>query len=351
MPKVKKIILILVTVSVLVVSFVMPSSALSVDFEYNGYEIYNIDLAVYNATTGQNVNTFIEYISDHNSVEDGLLLNVNIDLAPNMSLKDRYIFTVHMSVPQNLSNKGYYTIGSYNILVPSVLFKYDDNYNSIGHRTNYEDGNSYSQSVKPTKISKIVKSNEVGEGFSLDCIGYNFDYANNGDLDAYYVNYQSTFSFMPKSLGLIDFALYLGDFDFETLTPEQYAEFSSQDREKEEANKDGNTSVNGLQSALPNYSSGFIDSITSFVQNFSYTGTECSWVLPSIKLPSIDGVMDEVTLTDSMEIPFNYWIEQIPTPIMTLIQSLLTIALIVYCFKELYSVVSYVLTLRGGSGE
>ena len=83
----------------------------------------------------------------------------------------------------------------------------------------------------------------------------------------------------------------------------------------------------------------------------SYSGTNCSWTFPAITLPAIPGVMDSVQLTSEQPIDFTYWVNQIPANLLLLIQSLLTIALIIYCFKEVYGTISYVLTLRGGGSE
>ena len=125
-----------------------------------------------------------------------------------------------------------------------------------------------------------------------------------------------------------------------------------QENEKNEAGSTGGGGVDDIGSIIPNDSEGFISSINNLVGVMSYNGTNCNWELPSVSLPKIDGVMPEIKLWDKLEIPFEYWIKQIPSSIMTLVQSLLTIALIVYCFKELYSIISYVLTLKGGgTGE
>ncbi len=124
-----------------------------------------------------------------------------------------------------------------------------------------------------------------------------------------------------------------------------------QENEKNEASGTGGGGVDDIGSVVPNDSQGFIDSIGNLVGAMSYTGTNCNWELPSVSLPKIDGVMPQIKLWDKKEIPFEYWIGQIPDGIMTLVRSLLTIALIVYCFKELYSIISYVLTLKGGGAS
>ena len=124
-----------------------------------------------------------------------------------------------------------------------------------------------------------------------------------------------------------------------------------QENEKTEAGDTGGGGVDEIGSVVPNDSQGFVNSLGSLVNAMSYSGTNCNWELPSVSLPAIDGVMPEIKLWDKKEISFEYWINQIPSGILLLVQSLLTIALIIYCFKELYSIISYVLTLKGGGAS
>lgn len=124
-----------------------------------------------------------------------------------------------------------------------------------------------------------------------------------------------------------------------------------QENEKTEANDSGGGGVGSLDSAIPNKSEGFISSIGNLVSAMSYSGTNCDLPIPTVKIPEIKGVIKETVLMDNMSVPFGFWISKIPSGIMLLVQSVLTIALVVFCFKELYSVISYVLTLRGGGAS
>ena len=118
--------------------------------------------------------------------------------------------------------------------------------------------------------------------------------------------------------------------------------------EKNETQTQGQSSVDDLKGAVDDKSTGFVNSIQSLVGAMSYNGTECSWSFPEVKLPAISGIMAETKLIDSQPIDFAYWVNKIPSNILLVVRSLLTIGLIVYCFKELYSTISYVLTLKGG---
>lgn len=83
----------------------------------------------------------------------------------------------------------------------------------------------------------------------------------------------------------------------------------------------------------------------------SYSGTQCAWTFPALYLPEIPGVMSRTQLTSEKPIDFAYWVNQIPSDVLLLVRSVLTIALIGYCFKEFYGVIEYVLTMRGGGNN
>ena len=124
-----------------------------------------------------------------------------------------------------------------------------------------------------------------------------------------------------------------------------------QENEKNEAESSGQGSVDEISGAIEDKSAGFISAISNLVGSMSYDGTACAWSFPAIKLPAIEGVMAETQLTEEMPIDFEFWVNKIPSNILLLIRSLLTIALIGYCFKELYGTISYVLTLKGGGNN
>ena len=124
-----------------------------------------------------------------------------------------------------------------------------------------------------------------------------------------------------------------------------------QENEKNEAESSGQGSVDDVSGAIEDKSAGFINSISNLVGSMSYNGTACAWSFPAIKLPAIEGVMPEYQLTEEQPIDFEYWVDKIPSDILVVVRSVLTIALIGYCFKELYGTISYVLTLKGGGNN
>lgn len=123
------------------------------------------------------------------------------------------------------------------------------------------------------------------------------------------------------------------------------------EEEKNQAQTQGNQSTSDATTAITDNSQGFIDSLGGLVNSLSNTSTYCQWTFPALYLPEIPGVMARTQLTSEQQIDFNYWVNQIPPNLLLLVQSLLTIGLIIYCFKEVYGTISYVLTLRGGGNE
>ena len=123
------------------------------------------------------------------------------------------------------------------------------------------------------------------------------------------------------------------------------------EQENEAANQAGNSSTGQLAGVMPDESQGFINAIRNLASSMSYNGTSAVLPIPSIVLPSISGVMEETKLTEELSVDFGYWVQKIPDNVLQLVKILGTIALIVFCFKELYSCISYALTLKGGGAD
>lgn len=120
----------------------------------------------------------------------------------------------------------------------------------------------------------------------------------------------------------------------------------SQEQQKNEAQTQGGNSVSQGNSAIEDKGGDFASSLGGLTNSMSYTGTQCAWEFPEVKMPAISGVMDEVVLIRSQPIDFSVWVNAIPAGILLLVQSVCTSGLIVFCFIELYSTIAYVLTLR-----
>lgn len=136
-----------------------------------------------------------------------------------------------------------------------------------------------------------------------------------------------------------------------TTDPEVTPTPSVIDQEKNEADSSGNSAVDDMTDAVPDYSEQFIDALTSFAGAFAYEGTEAVLPIPSLTVPGIPGLIPETVIFDGEDLDFGDYIALLPSTLLLLVQSLLTIALIVFCFKELYGTISYVLTLKRGGAE
>lgn len=120
------------------------------------------------------------------------------------------------------------------------------------------------------------------------------------------------------------------------------------DKEQHAADNQGNSSINGVLDVVPDYSDGFVQALGALAGSMSYSGTSAVLTTPVVAMPAIPGVMSGIQLMPSYDIDFGYWVQQLPSGLLTLVQSLLTLALVGYCFKELYSTIAYLFTLRGG---
>ena len=123
------------------------------------------------------------------------------------------------------------------------------------------------------------------------------------------------------------------------------------EQEKTETQNSADNSVSDVSGSVPDKSAGMLSALQSLSNAVSYTGTSAKWTFPQMYIPAIAGVTDRINLNPEMEINFTYWVNQIPGDIRTLISALATIGLVVFAFKELYGLISYVLTLKGGGNN
>lgn len=118
------------------------------------------------------------------------------------------------------------------------------------------------------------------------------------------------------------------------------------DREKQEASTTGDAALQQGKDALESILdiNSLKDAITPLITACSYQGIESSWTFPRIKLPAIQGIMEETSLNDEIQINITDYAEQyIPQVLLTLIRSLLTAGLIVYAIREVITIVNNVI--------
>ena len=123
------------------------------------------------------------------------------------------------------------------------------------------------------------------------------------------------------------------------------------EQEKTETQNSGNDSVNDVSGSVPDKSAGMLSALQSLSDAVSYTGTSSNWTFPRMYIPAINGVTDRINLNSPIRIDFAYWVNKIPQNIRTIISALSTIGLVIFAFKELYGLISYVLTLKGGGNN
>ena len=124
------------------------------------------------------------------------------------------------------------------------------------------------------------------------------------------------------------------------------------ENEKQEATDTGADGVGDISSVIPDDTQALTTAFKKLTASMTHTNTTAKLNFPGIKIPALKPFTDtETVLLGEQEINFEEYIKLIPDKILLLVQSLGTIALILFCFKELYSQISYVLTLRGGGAD
>lgn len=119
------------------------------------------------------------------------------------------------------------------------------------------------------------------------------------------------------------------------------------DQEKNDAQQGANDAFSGVVNVVPDHSQNLGDAFSGLASSMSYNGTEAKINIPAVSMPGIDGLFDGFIVMQSQTIDFEVYFDMLPDDLLLLVQSLFTAALIVFCFKELYDTIQYVLTLRG----
>ena len=141
----------------------------------------------------------------------------------------------------------------------------------------------------------------------------------------------------------------LGDIDnkLDQLPDQIGDEFESViDQEKEESKQEGNKFVDQVLDKLPDPSQGVLSALGELTSAVGYTGTEAVIPFPAIVIPGIDGLFDEIVIYDGSDFDLGSCISYIPENILTVIQSLFTIAIVLYCVYELKGIISFIFTLK-----
>lgn len=100
----------------------------------------------------------------------------------------------------------------------------------------------------------------------------------------------------------------------------------------------------------PDPSTDVLAALKSLTDATAYTGIDAVLPIPAIVLPGIDGLFPETVIWEGTEFDFGDYLGFIPSSLLTLVQSLFTIAIVLFCVYELKGIISYCLTLRESKG-
>lgn len=124
--------------------------------------------------------------------------------------------------------------------------------------------------------------------------------------------------------------------------------YNGEQYEEEQAGSQGGADIDNALSALPNDSDKFVNSLSNLANAVSYSGTDAKLTIPAMYIPAMSGMGNRINLTKEIEFNFSPYIQMIPSSILLVIQIIFTLALIVYCFKELYDIIQMVMVNKGG---
>lgn len=123
---------------------------------------------------------------------------------------------------------------------------------------------------------------------------------------------------------------------------------------KTESSTEGNDkidqAINALKNAIP--VSSVKDAITPLMTACNYEGTNSVWTFPSITIPAIPGLFDEMKLSEEQSFDLStYADDYIPETLLQLVRYLMTAGLILFAIKELMSIISQIFGGSGGGGD
>lgn len=122
------------------------------------------------------------------------------------------------------------------------------------------------------------------------------------------------------------------------------------DKENEKHEQSGNSFVDQILDALPDPSTDVLAALKGLTDSTAYTGTEAKLTIPAIVLPGIGDLFPRTEIWGGAEFDFGEYVGLLPSSLLTLVQSLFTIAIVLFAVYELKDIISYCLTLRANKG-
>lgn len=122
-------------------------------------------------------------------------------------------------------------------------------------------------------------------------------------------------------------------------------------KNKQEANTEGNDNINQATSALTNALpiASISDAIKPLITACSYNGITSVWSFPALKIPAIQGLFGEMQLSEQQNFDLCAFADQyIPDELLSIIRAVMTILLIVWAIREVMNLLSNL--LGGGDG-
>lgn len=119
------------------------------------------------------------------------------------------------------------------------------------------------------------------------------------------------------------------------------------EQEKNDANQSAGDAFGDIIDVVPDHSGDLGNAFSGLAGSMSYDGTSAKLQIPSVSMPGIDGLYDGFVVMQPQELDFEVYFDMLPPDLLLLVQSLFTAALIVFCFKELYGTIQYLMTLKG----
>lgn len=118
------------------------------------------------------------------------------------------------------------------------------------------------------------------------------------------------------------------------------------DKENEKAESSGNKFVNQILDKLPDPSTEVLGSLKGLTDSMAYTGTDCKLKIPALVIPAVDGLFPETEIWGGTEFSFSDYLSFLPPTLLTVVQSLFTIAIVLYCVYELKDIIAFIFTLN-----
>lgn len=122
------------------------------------------------------------------------------------------------------------------------------------------------------------------------------------------------------------------------------------DKEEQENTSAGQEFVDQILEVLPDSSIEILAALKSLPDAMSYTGTDAVLKIPGITMPAIGELVPSFVIWEGASMDFGEYVEMLPAGLLSLVRSLFTIAIVLFCAYELKGIISYCLTLRESRG-